>query len=477
MKKSRLKKVISCIVSALMIAASVPYTTIAADDEPAAGNAGGFDFSQFGGQGGAGGFDFSQFGGQGGAGGFDFSQFGGQGGAGGFDFSQFGGQGGAGGFDMSQFGGQGSNSETQKQNMENISMSSDVIRIMPAGDSITFGMGDTGGYRKYLDYFLKEKGYTNFDFVGPEGKNSASFNYNGKSVTYDDNHAGYSGYTIIKQQGGYGGGLYDVLKETDAVKKTQPNIILLIIGTNDMNYNHTESELEKDLHTLLDFMIADMPSDGMIFLSTIPELGGGMFMGGGDKTAQVASYNDLVKKVANEYNSNGKQVTFADIHGCLNGTADLGDGVHPNAAGYEKMGKYWAGVVDEYLKSSKPAVTTTTTTTATTTATTTTTTTTTTATTTASETETTTTATISAQLKVTMAGDTNCDGQLDMSDVVLIMQSLANPNKYGVGGTEPMALTSQGNANADVDKSVEGLTVNDALKIQQHLLGIIKNFD
>ena len=164
MKKSRLKKVISCIVSALMIAASVPYTTIAADDEPAAGNSGGFDFSQFGGQGGAGGFDFSQF------------------------------------------GGQGSNSETQKQNMENISMSSDVIRIMPAGDSITFGMGDTGGYRKYLDYFLKEKGYTNFDFVGPEGKNSASFNYNGKSVTYDDNHAGYSGYTIIKQQGGYGGG-------------------------------------------------------------------------------------------------------------------------------------------------------------------------------------------------------------------------------------------------------------------------------
>ena len=49
------------------------------------------------------------------------------------------------------------------------------------------------------------------------------------------------------------------------------------------------------------------------------------------------------------------------MHGCLNGTADLGDGIHPNAAGYEKMGKYWAGLVDEYLKSSKPAETTTTT--------------------------------------------------------------------------------------------------------------------
>ena len=57
------------------------------------------------------------------------------------------------------------------------------------------------------------------------------------------------------------------------------------------------------------------------------------------------------------------------------------------------------------------------------------------------------------------------------------MQALANPNKYAVGGTEPKALTAQGNANADVDKSVEGLTVNDALKIQQYLLGIIKSFD
>ena len=52
---------------------------------------------------------------------------------------------------------------------------SDTIRIMPVGDSITFGMGDNGGYRKFLDYFMKEKGYTGIDFVGPEGQNSASF--------------------------------------------------------------------------------------------------------------------------------------------------------------------------------------------------------------------------------------------------------------------------------------------------------------
>ena len=55
-----------------------------------------------------------------------------------------------------------------------------TFKIMPLGDSITYGMADEGGYRKYLDVALKQKGCTNFDFVGPEGADSASFNYNGK---------------------------------------------------------------------------------------------------------------------------------------------------------------------------------------------------------------------------------------------------------------------------------------------------------
>ena len=62
-----------------------------------------------------------------------------------------------------------------------------------------------------------------------------------------------------------------------------------------------------------------------------------------------------------------------------------------------------------------------------------------------------------------------------MADAVLIMQSLANPNKYDVGGTDERALTEQGKLNADVDDSSKGLTSNDALKIQQFLLGIIKS--
>lgn len=70
-------------------------------------------------------------------------------------------------------------------------------------------------------------------------------------------------------------------------------------------------------------------------------------------------------------------------------------------------------------------------------------------------------------------GDANCDGSIDMADAVLIMQSLANPNKYGLDGSNSKHITSQGQLNGDVDDEVSGLTSNDALKIQKFLLNLI----
>ncbi|WP_296692168.1 dockerin type I repeat-containing protein [Ruminococcus sp.] len=74
-------------------------------------------------------------------------------------------------------------------------------------------------------------------------------------------------------------------------------------------------------------------------------------------------------------------------------------------------------------------------------------------------------------------GDANCDGTVDMSDIVLIMQSLANPNKYGEKGTSADHITTAGLKNADVDLSSQGLTSNDALRIQEYLLHKITSLD
>ena len=80
--------------------------------------------------------------------------------------------------------------------------------------------------------------------------------------------------------------------------------------------------------------------------------------------------------------------------------------------------------------------------------------------------------TVTTSAKQGLPGDSNMDNQVDLSDVVLIMQSLANPNKYGLSGSDKSHLTEQGAANADVEGG-NGITANDALTIQQYLLKII----
>lgn len=74
---------------------------------------------------------------------------------------------------------------------------------------------------------------------------------------------------------------------------------------------------------------------------------------------------------------------------------------------------------------------------------------------------------------VPVYGDANQDGELSLSDAVLIMQSLGNPDMYGENGTEPTHITKKGIDVADVCNRGDGLTNLDALTVQKHLLKII----
>jgi len=62
------------------------------------------------------------------------------------------------------------------------------------------------------------------------------------------------------------------------------------------------------------------------------------------------------------------------------------------------------------------------------------------------------------------SGDVNGDGEVDMADAVLIIQFLANPDKY--------QLTDAAKFNADVDGNCDGLNSNDASAIQRRLLDL-----
>lgn len=63
-----------------------------------------------------------------------------------------------------------------------------------------------------------------------------------------------------------------------------------------------------------------------------------------------------------------------------------------------------------------------------------------------------------------LRGDANCDGKVTIADATAILQSLGNPDKYG--------LSEQGAANADV-ADPSGVTTEDALRIQKYDAGLI----
>ena len=60
-----------------------------------------------------------------------------------------------------------------------------------------------------------------------------------------------------------------------------------------------------------------------------------------------------------------------------------------------------------------------------------------------------------------------------MADVVLIMQSQVNPDKFGINGTDKSHITRQGLLNADCAGGNDGVTNLDALAIQKFLIDLI----
>lgn len=70
-------------------------------------------------------------------------------------------------------------------------------------------------------------------------------------------------------------------------------------------------------------------------------------------------------------------------------------------------------------------------------------------------------------------GDANCDGNIALSDAILIMQVIGNPDTYGKDGSDPSAITENGYNNADCCNPGDGLTNLDSLAIQKYLLKLI----
>jgi lysophospholipase L1-like esterase len=89
----------------------------------------------------------------------------------------------------------------------------------------------------------------------------------------------------------------------------------------------------------MDKLIAQAPDALLVFSNIIPF----------PQEAQATmTFNSKVKGLVDERAAEGAHILFVDQFADFP-TGELGDGVHPNKAGYARMGAKWYDVIKPYL--------------------------------------------------------------------------------------------------------------------------------
>lgn len=183
------------------------------------------------------------------------------------------------------------------------------LRVMPLGDSITWGVGSStgNGYRAPLWDRLASDGHP-LDFVGTGRGGSMS----------DPDNEGHSGYRI-----------HEIAALVDApLTRYRPNVVTLMAGTNDLNQSYQVSTATARLKSLVNQITAAAPDATVLVASLVVSTSG-------TEEQYRAAYNQAIPQIVNEAQGAGKKVAYVDMSSLT--TADLADALHPNDAGYRKM--------------------------------------------------------------------------------------------------------------------------------------------
>jgi lysophospholipase L1-like esterase len=212
--------------------------------------------------------------------------------------------------------------------------------VLPLGDSITEGCctAPEGGYRIELFRQAVTNG-KNLTFVGSLLNGSTTV----ANRTFPMRHEGHGGYTI---SGGGNGGIAGTITDS-AISTYHPNIVLLMIGTNDINDNIDVTNAPSRLGKLIDEITTDAPAALVVVSTIIP-----ISAPGGDQRAQA--YNAAIPGLVNARASAGKHVVLVDNYAAFTKdpnyqTTLKADGLHPNTAGYVILGQSFYGVISASL--------------------------------------------------------------------------------------------------------------------------------
>jgi hypothetical protein len=118
----------------------------------------------------------------------------------------------------------------------------------------------------------------------------------------------------------------------------RPNVVLLDIGTNDINRGGSVASAVSGIQSLINQIFTDRPSVTVIVGGLIPT-------NNATVASNMRSFNQQVSAWVAAQRSGGRHVRFADMS--MVKTTDLQDGLHPNDTGYEKMAFSWLQSIDE----------------------------------------------------------------------------------------------------------------------------------
>ena len=229
--------------------------------------------------------------------------------------------------------------------------SSSTVQIMPLGDSITYGYdvpnSVPGGYRSVMYSDLTAAGY-NIQTVG-----SSTLNANPNVPAAAAAQEGHVGYLIA------GTGVYSTFSLNGANidqwlapgNGVNPNLVLLEIGTNEIQGNYHVQSAPYELAALVTHILELRPN-AEVLVSTISPLANAAL------NAEVNTYNKALSGpngIIAQLQAQGENVQLVNAGGSLT-VADLSpDGIHPTAAGYTSLGHAWATAVEQALSNPRPA--------------------------------------------------------------------------------------------------------------------------
>ncbi|OCK88387.1 carbohydrate esterase family 3 protein [Cenococcum geophilum 1.58] len=178
------------------------------------------------------------------------------------------------------------------------------LRILPLGDSITYGWNSTAGTDGYRLKLSTDLSGSDLLFIGTQRSGSMSDNHN----------EGHPGFTISR-----------IAAVAGPALAMRPNIILLHAGTNDLHNrpppaNESYADAPARLGALVDELVERCPGAVVLVAQIIS-------VASASAEARIRAFNEAVPGVVRERVERGGKVAVVDMSGV--GVGELVDGSHP----------------------------------------------------------------------------------------------------------------------------------------------------